>query len=260
MADLENLVSHAMLQNRHLHIRHISLIPFSQYLDGGYSVGDMHGTFTSSQFYSYATIHAFLNCLTDLPALKTLEIPYQIMPARRDDLVDHWFDLMTTITENGGFMRIVTAWTNSTLHPWVHYHYFTDILITTSVKIETWDKMVETDFHQTFADIYHAAKTANDSSKFARRNITVTVDEQKYVARMWGLPDKVKQRVRIKDFRRAQKLRAQKAALARTRSRLPRLNADLEAVDEHDVSTNFVLRQKESLTREEARKKRKEKR
>ena len=193
---MEQTITHAMVQGQHVNIRHISFIPFSNYLSfERRPMTGMRGAITSNMLYSSALRDQFWANLVDLPQLQTLEVPYQCLPFANSTSVGPLVDIMDTLHGNKGHLSVVNAWVNTRMEPWSHYTSFCYeyMLLTTAIKFETWDELVKCDTWSIFTAIYHAARRANEESPVPRKNITVAVNEIRYVVRFWGLPDKVKE-------------------------------------------------------------------
>lgn len=235
-------ITRAMERDQYINIQHVSLIPFSCYLAGG--------TFTTWRLFTVKHVVDLLDSLAELPQLRTLEVP----PQMTDEPVDFdrsWLEIMTTLYSNGGHLRVGSGWTNSQFDEWRHYisNGNPTFLALTSIKIETWNELVETDFKDLFERIMNTALVEHESRVVPQKNITVYVDDVRYVVQVWGLPDKVAKSQTIQEDRRRFKAWAETASLARAQYRLPQLMADGESDGDDDLSDS----RKNKVTREGAR-------
>jgi hypothetical protein len=177
-ARLSNILSHAISQDLHLHIRHICLLPFDQYTSPNSGPARRHHITwpfeevrTSSPssarlWYSRKAIITFLDHLAAMPSLRNLELPHDMTPLAPPGATPHgWemfgyadqmLDIMTTLRANDGVMRIFRAYgrpsrpvVNDFL-PWRHYEPYLDtndnpFLVLAAVEIRAWEQLLELD-------------------------------------------------------------------------------------------------------------------
>ncbi|KAF2103950.1 hypothetical protein NA57DRAFT_70162 [Rhizodiscina lignyota] len=235
---MQKTIVRAMEQGQHINMRHLSLIPFVDYMSDRASMG-----------YLERQRLKFLDLAVDLPQLKTLEIPQEMLPNQSDhaEISSVWLDLMATLRGNGGYLSIVRGRLIGGEYDWRHYWSWSQaVLALASVKIETWEQFVETRISELLEDIFRAARVDNENTPLPRKNIRVQIDGTTYVVRIWGLPDKVfKSKVLMEE--RNNRL-AERRAFRHRQHKFPGLQQD-----EDDTLAGFSGSRKKKLTREDAR-------
>lgn len=217
--------------------------------------------------------------LADLPSLRQVEISPRHMPVdKRDYASQEWMGLMSTLSGNGGCLKIVSVecekgdWFEDwSLIGGRNFAWWERVMLRTAVSVRSWEELVEGDWGNfEFSSVLLRAMRENWRCGPLKQAVVRDADKdghevRRWNVKFWGVPEDVRRGEEVRERRREGKKAFEEARRAEMKKKKkngrgsPRLVLEDGFDSEEGEGVEGIEgRRREVITREEARMRRME--